>query len=87
MFFGMLNIVGFTAFTVLFFKNNSSYVDNMLNLIILSLGLLLYFFTFGLFLFDPDPFDYFRYTFKRNTISMSYYCIYPICIISCVILL
>ena len=87
MFFGMINIVGFTAFTVMFFKNNSSYTDNMLNLIILSLGLLLYICTFGLFFFDPDPFDYFRYNFKPNVISMSYYYIYPICIVSCLVLL
>ena len=87
MFFGMINIVGFTAFTVMFFKNNSSYTDNMLNLIILSLGFLLYVCTFGLFLFDPDPFDYFRYNFKPNVISMSYYFIYPICIVICLVLL
>lgn len=87
MYFSMFNLVSFTTFTVLFFKNNSSYTSNMENLMVLSFGLFLYVFNYLLLCLDPDPFDYFRYCFKRNTFSMAYYFFYSISIIGSIFLL
>ena len=83
----MFNLVSFTTFSILFFKNNTSYTNNILDLIIFTLGLFLYIYTFVLFCLDPDPFDYFRYCFKRNTFSMAYYFFYSISIIGSIVLL
>lgn len=87
MYFGMLNLVGFTSFTVLFFKNNTLYTNNILNLIILGLGLLFYSFTYLLFILDPVPFDYFRFCFKRSSFAMMYYFLYSLALISTILLL
>ena len=87
MYLNMFNLVSFTAFTVLFFKNNVSYTNNILNLVVLGLGLFLHVYTFLLFWFEPDPFDYFRYSFKRSPFAMIYYFIYSFAIIISIILL
>ncbi len=83
----MFNLVGFTAFTALFFINNSTYSYNIINLVVLSLGLLIYLCTFLLFWFTPDPFDYFRYTFKRSPFAMLYYYLYSLTLVCSVLLL
>ena len=87
MYVGMLNITSFTTFSILFFKNNTTYTDNILNLIILSLGIIFYACSLLLFWRDPDPFDYFRYSFKGKTLAMNYYFLYTISLIGTIILL
>lgn len=87
MYIGMFNLASFTTFTMLFFKNNLTYNDNSTNLIILSLGAIFYVCTILLFLLDPDPFDYFRYSFKRSAFAMGYYYFYSITIIGSIGLL
>lgn len=83
----MFNLVSFTTFAVLFFKQNTKYTDNMLDLILLSFGLFLYACTCLLFWFDPDPFDYFRYCFKPSPFAMIYYYLYSLAIVGSIVLL
>jgi hypothetical protein len=87
MYVGMFNLVSFTTFTVLFFKQNTNYTDNMLDLILLILGLFLYACTYLLFWFDSNPFDYFRYCFKLSSFAMIYYFIYSFAIVGSIVLL
>lgn len=87
MYVGMFNITSFTTFLMLFFKNNTIYTENILNLIIMSLGILFYVCSLLLLWRDPDPFDYFRYSFKGKILAINYYYLYTISLIGTIILL
>lgn len=85
MYIGMFNLAYFTLCSALFFTNNSPPTE-MTSLVVFSVGVLLYLITFLAFYFDPDPFDYFRYSFQRETLAMSFYFFYPLVIVSTVLL-
>lgn len=46
----------------------------------------IYVLTFLIFWFDPDPFDYFRYSFRRVKIALGSYYVYPLVIASSALL-
>jgi hypothetical protein len=96
MYIGMFNLTAFTACVttqyVLKYKDTGTSLKDIFltdtnSLIILILGVGCYLFTFILFYFDPDPFNYFRYSFKRTLIDMLYYYFYAIMIIACIVLM
>ena len=64
MYIGIFNLAYFTLCSALFFTNNSPLTE-LTSLVVFSVGVLLYLITFLAFYFDPDPFDYFRYSFTR----------------------
>lgn len=88
MYLGMLNIVYFSECVLLFFKFNptNKYIE-IKSLTIMGIAALIYVFTFAMFIIEPDPFDYFRYAFKKNKLAMSFYFFYTSAILSTIVLL
>lgn len=86
MYFGLFNLINFTMCSALYFSLNMGRIQ-MINCIMFGIGCGVYVFNLLLFRFDPDPFDYFRYAFKRDRKSMAYFYIYGLAIISGVLLL
>lgn len=46
----------------------------------------IYVLTMLIFWFDPDPFDYFRYSFRRTRVALGSYYVYPLVIASSALL-
>ena len=87
MYFGMINILIFATFTAIFFKIGTNHINDMTSIAILAISSLIFLFTLSLFYSDPDPFDYFRYSFKRKRIAMMYYYLYVPCLVVSTVLL
>jgi hypothetical protein len=84
MFFSVINIVNFVSSTVLFFKLNGSVFKevghNMVNFVEIVLALIFYTYCYVMFWKDPDPFNYFRYSFRRASPMFLHYYFYSIAI-------
>lgn len=88
MYFCMLNLVYYTECLFLFLKFNSSRgYSELSSLIIMVVATLIYIFVFIMFKVDPDPFDYFRYAFRKTKLAMSHEYFYILAIISSVLIL
>lgn len=86
MYFSIFNLLNFVSSTILFFKLNvralfRNISSNIPNLIIFIASILVYTFLYIKFWRDPDPFSYFRYSFKRKKPAIYQYYIFPIIII------
>ena len=88
MYFGMFNLMLFACFSAVHFQYRSgSILDDMSSLAILALGAAMYICTFMAFFFDPDPFDYFRYSFRKEPFAMMFYFLYPpVMVCSCLLI-
>lgn len=49
----------------------------MINIIFFAVVAFTYVMTLILFCCDPDPFDYFRYSFNKTRVAMAFYYVYP----------
>ena len=85
----MFNMNIFACFSAVYLKYNiASIIADINSLYILILGSFLFISTILIFYLDPDPFDYFRYSFKKVTLAMSYYFIYiPSILSSCLLII
>lgn len=70
--FGLFNLTRFIVCSYLFFKNNPSPLAHIPSIALFCLVSLVYMLTFALFFFDPDPFDYFRYSFRKTRIALNF---------------
>lgn len=86
MYFGLFNLANFVFCCGLFFKNNAQYTE-ITSLVILAIGAAIYVVTYILFWFDPDPFDYFRYSFKKQPLAMVFFFFYSFALVSSMVLL
>ena len=86
MYFGIFNLANFVFCVCIFFKNNSKYTE-FTSLVVLAIGGIIYLVTYIAFWFDPDPFDYFRFSFRKQPFDMLFYFFYSFAIVSSTILL
>lgn len=70
--FFTLNIIGFVNGLYLFFKYCVVPYD-MKELIVIGVSSGIFVMTIFMFFYDPDPFDYFRYSFKRQELALLQY--------------
>ena len=70
--FGTLNILGFATALFLFFNYSAPPFDQK-ELIAICVSAAVFIMTIILFFYDPDPFDYFRYSFKRQELALLQY--------------
>lgn len=91
MFFSFLNLSHYISSSILFLKLNPTFfqnisnntLNNIPNLVALFVPLLLYLLLYVLFYKNPDPFNYFRYSFKREKPAILQYYFYPLTILVC----
>lgn len=76
MFVNVLSLVPLILCAIIFFQNNSDPLSSLSSIIILSGSCAIELATFVVFFIDPDSFDYFRYSFKRERLAMAYYWIF-----------
>lgn len=81
----MVNIIGLTSFSLIFFS--STEMTNVPSLVIFSFSALVTFAIFIKFYFDPDPFQRFRYSFNIEILAFHHYFLHLINLISIVLLI
>ena len=87
MFVNVLVLVPMILCATIYFRNNSDPLSSLSSIIMLAASCFIDFGTFVVFFIDPDCFDYFRYSFKRENLAMMYYWIYvPLTAASAIIL-
>lgn len=69
-YFTMFNLIYFTTCSSIFFKYGN--IISIPDLLVFVISTLLTLFAFGKFFMDPDPFDYFRYSFRYAGTSRFY---------------
>lgn len=84
MYFGLINLIYFVTCSYMFLSK--SYFENI-NIISFGVVAFIYALTLFLFCFDPDPFDYFRYAFKKSQVAMTFYYVYPFILVICALVL
>ena len=86
MFFGSFNLLRFITCTFLFFRYNTDPFSHIPSIVLFGSACFVYLMTLILFYFDPDPFDYFRYSFRKTVVALHFYYVY-ISVYICTILL
>lgn len=72
LFFVTINITPFINATVFLFKYSHNAVE-VEELLVLSVGAVTFLCTLFLFYFDPDPFDFYRYAFRRQWFTLPFF--------------
>lgn len=81
------NIIPFLLYSFIFLKYSVNIIGEISSIILFSVVLFTYICTLVVFFCDPDPFDYFRYSFRREPLAMPYYWLYLLAIVSQTLLL
>lgn len=82
----MFNLIPFTISAALFLTSGVSLTANITSLIVFAISSAMFVIAFLLFFCDPDPFDYFRYSFKRHRLALLYYHGYALVVVATVII-
>lgn len=85
MYFAVFNIANLVNIAIVYFGSGSS--GSAVDFAILGLGVATLVGTFAIFLVDPAPFDYFRYSFIKTTLAMMHYFMYPLAVLLTAVLM
>jgi hypothetical protein len=78
-------MISVTVYAFIFFSNLDN-LNHTASLAMFGVVAAVYFLTFVLFCCDPDPFDYFRYAFKKTRTGMAFYYVYAPALIGTAVL-
>lgn len=81
----MLNLIYYTNCICLVIKFGS--IGNTMSILIMTISGICFLVAYIRFYLNPDPCDYFRYSFKFTTLALSHYLIMIFMLVSAVILL
>ncbi len=76
MFFGLFNLLRFITCSYIFFRYNNDPFAHIPSIALFCSACFVYLLTLILFYFDPDPFDYFRYSFRKTRVALHFEYIY-----------
>lgn len=84
LYFTMFNLIPFAVSASIYLNSGVSLTENIVNLAVFAVSSALFICTFLLFFCNPDPFDYFRYSFKKHRLLLLYYHGYALVIVATV---